>query len=207
MNIKPLTNPYKEYKIISDGIIEGYWNEDNSPFQITCPHQLQDLFLFLLNNLENNGNIEIRKSTCADTRTCDWSKVAKEQLLQQSKQHICDVSKGLIFLINILRNASENHDFTKTEEIDWFHSNFRTGFKDTSWWEMHQKKERHHFNNKKFIQDDINLIDVLEQIVDGVMAGMARSGEYRFEPLDNELLQKAYRNTSKLLLDNLEVID
>ena len=37
------------------------------------------------------------------------------------------------------------------------------------------------------------------------MAGMARSGEYRYEPLSDELLQKAYRNTAKLLLDNVEI--
>lgn len=149
--------------------------------------------------------IKIKKSSCADTRTCDWSKVSKEQLLQQSIQHINDVKKGFDYLICLMQGAQELHDRTKISDIDKFHADFVTGFKNTEWWEMHQKEERHHFNTPEFIQDNITLIDVLEQIVDGVMAGMARSGQYRYEPLLNELLQKAYENTAKLLLKNIEV--
>jgi len=151
--------------------------------------------------------IEIKKSSTADTRTCDWSKVTKDELLKQSKQHIDDVNRGMLFFLHKLQSSAVLHDTTKTAYIDHFHSDFKTGFEKTEWWEMHQKEERHHFNNPEFIQDDVNLIDVIEQIVDGVMAGMARSGEYRMEPLDNELLQKAYKNTAKLLLDNVEVVE
>ena len=43
------------------------------------------------------------------------------------------------------------------------------------------------------------------KITDGVMAGMARSGEYRIEEPSAELLLKAYRNTAKLLLNNVNV--
>ena len=149
--------------------------------------------------------IQINKSSCADTRTCDWSKVTFNQLLQQSKQHIGDVQKGISFLIKELNRAARNHDRTKIENAREFHNDFKTGFKTTDWWKLHQKTERHHFNTPEYIQDDINLIDVLEQIVDGVMAGLARSGEDRFEPLTNELLQKAYMNTAKLLIENTEV--
>ena len=149
--------------------------------------------------------ISINKSTCADTRTCDWSKVTKEQLLQQSKQHIEDVRKGFDFIVKNMKVLSSEHDRTKISNIQEFHNDFKTGFKSTSWWKMHQKEERHHFNTPEFIQEDVNLLDVIDQIIDGVMAGMARSGEYRCEPLSSELLQKAYKNTAKLLLDNLEV--
>ena len=38
------------------------------------------------------------------------------------------------------------------------------------------------------------------------MAGMARSGKYRKEIPDVKLLLKAYENTAKLLLENLEII-
>jgi len=152
-------------------------------------------------------NIKIKKSSCADTRTCDWSKVTKEQLLEHSKMHIEDVAKGLTFFINMLLYIRENHDRTKISHIDQFHKDFSCGFKTTDWWEMHQKEERHHFNNLEFIQDDVTLLDVIEQIVDGVMAGMARSGEYRCEPLSNELLQKAYANTAKALLSKIEVLE
>ena len=41
--------------------------------------------------------IEIKQSKTADSRTCDWSKVTKEQLLESSIQHIGDIQKGLIF--------------------------------------------------------------------------------------------------------------
>jgi hypothetical protein len=149
--------------------------------------------------------ITIKKSKNADTRTCDWHKVSKEQLLADSKSHIIDVRNGLRFLISMMQDAGLYHDLTKRTDIDQFHEDFKTGFKTTKWWEMHQIKERHHFKNKEFIQDDVNLVDVLEQIVDGVMAGMARSGEYRAEPISNELLQKAYANTAKLLLSKVEV--
>lgn len=144
--------------------------------------------------------ILISNSEIADTRTCDWSKVTKEQLLQASIQHISDVRKGLEFFSKEILRSASNHDNTEVSCIDQFHSDFQTGFKETTWWKMHQRQERHHFNTPEFIQDDVNLIDVLEQIVDGVMAGMARSGAYRCEPLSNELLQKAYANTAKALL-------
>lgn len=149
--------------------------------------------------------IKIKKSSCADTRTCDWSKVTKKELLRNSEQHRRDVLRGMAFLATMLRRAGIDHDWTKIERIDAFHADFLTGFKTTGWWKAHQKDERHHFNSPDLIQDDVNLIDVLEQIVDGVMAGMARSGQYRCEPLSSDLLQKAYANTAKLLLDNLEV--
>jgi len=149
--------------------------------------------------------ITIKKSSNADTRTCDWTNVSRIELLRNSKQHILDVRKGINFLIGLLREVGNKHDFTKIDNIDEFYADFQTGFKKQDWWKMHQKKERHHFNTKKYIQKDVNLIDVLEQLVDGVMAGMARSGKYRKEVPDTKLLLKAYENTAKLLLDNLEV--
>lgn len=149
--------------------------------------------------------IIIKKSQNADTRTCDWSKVSKKELLKNSKHHISDVKKGLNFLSKLLKEAGNKHDFTKIDNIDEFHADFRTGFKKQGWWKIHQEKERHHFNTKKYIQKDVNLIDILEQITDGVMAGMARSGKYRKEVPDAKLLLKAYENTAKLLLDNLEI--
>jgi hypothetical protein len=105
----------------------------------------------------------------------------------------------------MLSDAGVEHDRTKIEKIDEFHADFATGFEKTDWWVMHQKEERHHFNSPEFVREDVNLIDVLEQIVDGVMAGLARSGQYRCEPVSAELLQKAYANTAKLLIANVEV--
>ena len=153
--------------------------------------------------------IEIKKSQNADTRTCDWSKVTEDFLLENSKQHIEDVKRGMVFLGNLVKLQGDEHDFTKITHIKEFHNDFKNGFKEgfTSWWEMHQQVERHHLKNEQFIQDDINLIDILEQITDGVMAGLARSGEYRQEPFSTELLKKAYDNTVKLLLLNVKVVE
>jgi hypothetical protein len=149
--------------------------------------------------------IKIKKSQTADTRTCDWSKVTKEQLLESTQSHLSDIRKGFDFFIYKMMQQSAMHDLTKLSHIDDFYRNFKTGFKEKDWWELHQEKERHHFNDPRFIQDDINLIDVLDQIIDGVMAGMARSGTYRQENISPELLLKAYHNTVKLLLAEVVV--
>ena len=149
--------------------------------------------------------IKIKKSETADSRTCDWTKVTKEQLLASTNSHLGDIRKGFDFFIFLMMKQSALHDLTKISHLDDFYRNFQTGFKEKDWWELHQEKERHHFNDPRFIQDDVNLIDVIDQIIDGVMAGMARSGSYRQENISPELLQKAYDNTVKLLLAEVEV--
>ena len=150
--------------------------------------------------------IRINKNSVADTRTCDYTKVTKEELLEASKSHIQDVDKGIDYFINILNYIRHHHDITKKNNIDEFYADFQTGFKTTSWYEMHQETERHHLSDDKYVQDDVNLLDILEMITDGVMAGMARSGEYRKEEIPDSLLRKAYENTIKMLLDRVEVI-
>lgn len=157
----------------------------------------------------NKMKIKIKKSKNADTRTCDWTKVSKESLLENSKQHIQDVTQGLIFFITKLSLAARCHDFTKIESIDQFHENFTHGFKEghDKWWKMHQTVERHHLKDEKYVQDDVNLIDIIEMITDGVMAGLARTGEYRKEEILDSLLRKAFDNTIQLLLKNVEVVE
>ena len=176
----------------------------NPPEYIEGPSDADSIFDQNTNASEEDI-IKIKKSNVADTRTCDWTKVSEKQLLKNSKMHISDVKKGLKFLSELINEASKNHDWTKIKNSKEFHEDFATGFEKIDWWKMHQQKERHHFNDKKYIQKDVNLIDILEQIVDGVMAGMARSGKYRKEVPDKELLLKAYENTAKLLLENIEV--
>lgn len=151
--------------------------------------------------------IKIKKSPTADSRTCDYKNVTKDMLLESSLQHIGDIKKGFDFFTYLLQRQSALHDLSKISHIDDFHRNFVTGFKEKDWWEYHQSVERHHFNEERFIPKDINLIDILDQIVDGVMAGMARSGIYRQEPISPELLMRAYRNTVDLLLSQIEVIE
>ena len=152
------------------------------------------------------NKIRITKSSTADTRTCDWANVTQDMLRESSEKHIDDVRRGIELLRDLLLIAGKNHDRTKLSHINEFFADFKTGFKNTEWWIMHQREERHHFSNAEFVRDDVNLIDVLEQITDGVMAGMARSGQYRCEPPTAELLRKAYDNTAKMLVDCVVVV-
>lgn len=115
--------------------------------------------------------ITIRRSPTADTRTCDFTKVSKETLLASSHQHISDVHEGLRYFESVLRKASENHDLDKISDIDGFHRDFLTGFKRTEWWDRHRQLNRHHLQEADGVRDDVNLIDVLDFIVDCVMAG------------------------------------
>lgn len=124
--------------------------------------------------------------------------------------HIQDVENGINFAIEILRQKAVLHDFTKCEYSDLFFREFKEGFKKTTeWWELHQKTERHHLKNKEYVQEDVNLFDIIEMIIDGVMAGMARKAEYTKEEIPDieYLLKKAYDNTIKLYVDNVKVKD
>ena len=151
--------------------------------------------------------IIIKKSKNADTRTCDWSKITRDELLKNSVRHIGDVMAGMKFFKGLCDRAGYFHDHTKIICIKEFHEDFKHGFKEghQSWWKMHQREERHHLKNAEYVQEDVNLIDILEMITDGVMAGLARSGEYRQEEIPDELLRKAFNNTIKLLLKNVKV--
>lgn len=150
--------------------------------------------------------INIKPSPTADTRTCDFASVSKDTLLASSHQHIADVREGLRFLGSVLAKAAENHDFDKITDIDGFHRDFLTGFKQTEWWDRHRILNRHHINVDDGIRSDVNLIDVLDFIVDCVMAGMARSGSVYPLKLSPELLEMAFQNTVDLLKNNVQVV-
>lgn len=149
--------------------------------------------------------ITISKSETADTRTCDFSNTSKETLLKSSNQHISDVVKALEFFKDKLEEASCSHDYDKLTEIDWFHADFVTGFKQTGWWDNHRKIHRHHLDKPDGVPKDVNLLDVLEHIADCVMAGMARSGGVYELKLSDELLQAAFRNTVEILKSQVVV--
>ena len=208
MNIKPLINPTAKYRIKKAGVIEGYWNEDFNPFEITCPVQLQDMLLYVLINLEVE-KVVIGKSQNCDTRSAD-KKVSKEELLANSIQHIQDVQNALNWMSSKLRDIGERHDYTKIDNIDEFHNNFKFiqdgnigDFKKMNWFQNCHLKERHHLNDK--CPDDVNLFDVLERIADITTAGMARTGKIYDDTLSPEILTRAYKNTIELLKKEIVV--
>lgn len=143
--------------------------------------------------------IRISKSETADTRTCDFSAVSKGTLLLASVQHIGDVGQALAFFGAILVRQAVAHDTDKLTDIDGFHADFLTGFKETGWWDRHRKLNRHHLQQPDGCPVDVNLIDVLDYIADCVMAGMARSGSVFPLILDAAVLERAFQNTVALL--------
>lgn len=151
--------------------------------------------------------IEIQKSETADTRTCDYANTSKETLYRSSVQHISDVQEGLAFFGRLLRDAAERHDYDKLSDIDSFHADFVTGFKETGWWDRHRKLNRHHLLQADGVPEDVNLIDVLDMIADCVMAGMARSGSVYELKLEPEVLWRAFVNTVELLKGEVVVAD
>jgi hypothetical protein len=149
--------------------------------------------------------IEIEQSQTADTRTCDVSKVSKETLMASSVQHIGDVRKGIEFFKSMLDESANRHDFDKITGIDHFHADFATGFEQTGWWDNHRKVNRHHLQQQDGVPEDVNLIDVLDMIVDCVMAGMGRSGSVYPVEIDPSVFQRAFQNTVDLLKNQVVV--
>lgn len=156
--------------------------------------------------------IEIKKNPFGDTRTCDVSQVERLQFDEANYSHINDVDDGLEFFVELLRFASAKHDWDKVTEPDasTFFDDFKHKFAEghTEWWDNHRKIHRHHLGKPyDGIPDDVNLVDIIEYIVDCVMAGMARTGTvYEIEASD-ELLRKAFNNTIELLKQNVKVLD
>jgi hypothetical protein len=150
--------------------------------------------------------LTIKKSPTADTRTCDVTKVTKEDLLKASMEHIGDVNRGLWFFAAKILQAAVEHDADKITAIDQFYADFQTKFVQQDWWTNHRRINRHHINYADGVPADVNLVDVIEHVVDCVMAGMARSGEVYPLHLDNDLLQKAFQNTVELLKANVRVV-
>lgn len=151
--------------------------------------------------------IGIHKSKTADTRSCDFSQVTKEQLLASSIQHIGDVKLGMDFMKRLIDNSAARHDHDKISNIDGFHADFVTGFKQTGWWDEHRKINRHHLLQEDGIPANVDLIDVLDMIVDCVMAGMGRTGSVYPLDISPELLKRAFDNTVELLKAEIIVLD
>ena len=111
----------------------------------------------------------------------------------------------MAFFIGYLHAASVRHDYDKLTAIDWFHSDFTTGFKETGWWNNHRMIHRHHLAQPDGVPIDLNLLDVLEWIADCVMAGMGRSGSVYPLEMSNDDLQRALQNTVELLKSQVNV--
>ncbi|MGI8542389.1 MAG: hypothetical protein ACR2MD_02795 [Aridibacter sp.] len=158
-----------------------------------------------MKNRQGKKPIIIEQSKTADTRSCDFAKVTKKQLLESSEQHIEDVKKGMAFFTQMLEQSAERHDWDKFCGIEHFHKDFITGFQNTEWWDNHRKVNRHHLLQEDGIPEDVNLVDVMEFIVDCVMAGMGRTGSVYPLELNEKVLYRAFQNTVELLKKQIVV--
>lgn len=153
--------------------------------------------------------IKLKQSKTADSRYCNSKEVTKEQLVESTKQHKCDVQSALVYFMDELYKKGYWHDWHKLETIDYFHKVFQNGMKDTGWLEDHYRSTRHHLNREGGVPKDVNLIDVLEYISDCCVAGLARGGKNNFykPEISKELLHEAFNNTVKMLINDIELIE
>lgn len=154
--------------------------------------------------------ITIYKNPNGDTRTAKKN-VSFEEFQEANDMHIDDVKSVMYELSRMVDQTGERHDYTKKSQERMFYDNFLstinngTDFVNDEWYQLHIKAERHHLLSH--CPDDVNLIDVLEMISDCVCAGMARSGEIRDLEIDNEILNRAVKNTAEMIKRMINVVE
>jgi len=150
--------------------------------------------------------ITIKKSETADSRSCDPTKVSKEQLTISTAQHINDVRQAMWFFIEMMNKAGKDHDRHKLETMDRFHEVFKGGFEDETWYNEHMKVSPHHMGDPGTVDlAKVTLVDVMEYISDCVMAALGRTGKVTELKIDENVLMQAFKNTAKLLEKNVKV--
>ena len=155
--------------------------------------------------------ITIKKSPNADSRSApDLKSLDVKTLESDTNRHIGDIKNGLKFFADMLKEAGEKHDHLKLDRLEEFHEALTSEkIKESKWYKDHITEERHHLVAKvgtiSGVPKDVNLIDVIEHLVDCVMAGMARSGEIYDVELPADVLKKAHENTIELLKKNITV--
>lgn len=162
---------------------------------------------------ENRMNdILIKKTPNADTRSMDeGTNLNKRLIFLDTEEHIEAVQSTMKEVANVIVAQSLVHDSTKIADFDNFFDALNEHVKDSeknpikksAWYQMHISEERHHLSDS--VPSDVNLIDILEMIVDGVVAGKARTGDVYPVEISNDILQKAVKNTQKLIIKHVKV--
>lgn len=152
--------------------------------------------------------ITIHKNPNGDTRTAPKG-ITFKQFQKANDSHIADVRAVMDEIVTMFRENGEKHDWTKKSNEEQFYKDFvstmneGTDFVYGKWYQNHVNTERHHLLSR--CPEDVNLLDVIEMIVDCVCAGKTRSGEIRGLEITPEILEKAMRNTVKMIDDMTEV--
>jgi len=125
---------------------------------------------------------------------------SRATLVQDTLLHQRDVRRVAYQLIQCFTSLLEQHDADKITDLDGFEAGVRTKFKDDTWWQKHLQRTRHHLQNAAGVRPDVNLLDVLESLVDTVVAATARTGGLTTPvKIPDEVLRLATENTVKLL--------
>jgi hypothetical protein len=128
-----------------------------------------------------------------------------QQFIRSTNAHIDDIRNGLTYIAKLMQAAGNNHDHTKLDDPEGFFKALKSKNDNSDIFMNHYKLERHHLLDH--IPDDVDLIDVMEFLVDGCMAGMARSQNYTLPKIDPQMLVKAFENTTKRILEVVKVDD
>ena len=148
--------------------------------------------------------IQITREPNADSRTAKPG-FNKEDLKKATEIHIDDVNKGMKFFADMIIASAKKHDNTKLSNFNDFFEALNSGkVKESDWYKTHITKERHHLVAN--VPNDVTLIDVIEHLVDCVIAGMARSGTVYDIDLPADVLKVAHQNTVELLKKNIKVV-
>ena len=152
--------------------------------------------------------VVIHKNPNGDTRTAPKG-ITFKQFQEANNSHIMDVTNTMLRVSEMMEEAACTHDHTKKSDEEQFYKDFLstmnegTDFVSGKWYQHHVNTERHHLLSR--CPEDVNLLDVIEMIVDCVCAGKTRSGEIRGLEITPEILDKAMRNTVKMIDDMSEV--
>lgn len=153
--------------------------------------------------------VVIHKNPNGDTRTAPQN-ITFEQFQEANNSHIIDVDMVMSAIAAILRINGREHDWTKKTEEDMFYKDFLSTINDGAdfvsgeWYQLHVNTERHHLLSR--CPEDVNLLDVIEMIVDCVCAGKTRSGGVGDLEISTDILEKALKNTVKLV-DDMTIVE
>lgn len=148
--------------------------------------------------------VVIHKNPNGDTRTAPKN-ITFKQFQEANDSHISDVRAVMDELGLILCDKGEDHDWTKKKYEKMFYNNFLATMNDGAdfvsgdWYRLHVNTERHHLLSR--CPEDVNLLDVIEMVVDCVCAGKTRNGKVRDLEISTDILEKALRNTVKMVDD------
>lgn len=158
--------------------------------------------------MEGKAVVSIHKNPNGDTRTAPEN-VSFKQFQEANDQHILDVARVMEAISYCLKSNAHKHDWTKKAEEEMFYRDFLStkndgaDFVSSEWYQLHVNTERHYLLAR--CPEDVNLLDVIEMVVDCVCAGKTRSGQVRDLEISPEILEKALKNTVKMV-DDMTVV-